>query len=300
MTCSGVPEYRVGASASYGAARLGARVNLYEMFGAQRLLAAGTASAVTDAAQTPWIGLDFQPTIGTQVASTYVAEGDSFADLLTVGTVGSGTWIVIDGQPVELTATGTLYGPFDEQPAEAETAPTGAPIVGTETLLLNGTGEYTSSGSLTATESGFYTWVWGIDKAAQGENGKYIRGSFMDWFGRVAETHVTPFQPEAVSNCWVETFYSPDGEVLHRGECGAAGETTKVVKTPDTPTVTPPVTPPGPSVLASTGAGWSLAGLIAGLVLLTTGGMLWFGRKLAQHCARTATIGDGKVLPDTE
>ena len=54
-------------------------------------------------------------------------------------------------------------------------------------------------GPLTATESGFYTWVWEIDKTAQGENGKYIRGSFTDWFGRVAETHVTPFQPEAVS-----------------------------------------------------------------------------------------------------
>lgn len=195
----GVPEYRVGAAASYGAAGLGARVNLYETPGAQRLLAAGTSAAVTDTAQTPWIGLDFQPTIGTHVASKFVAEGDSFTDQLTVGTVGAGAWIAIDGQPVELTAKGTLYGPFDEQPAEAETAPAGAPIVGTETLLLNGTGEYTSSGSLTATESGFYTWVWGIDQAAQGENGKYIRGSFTDWFGRVTETHVTPFQPEAVS-----------------------------------------------------------------------------------------------------
>lgn len=196
----GAPEYQVTASASYSAAGLGARVNLYETPGQQRLLAAGTPAAVTDTAQTPWIALDFQPVIGTQVATKYVAEGDSFTDLLTVSTVGTGTWINIDGNPVELTATGTLYGPFDEQPTETETAPADAPVVGTETLLLDqGAGEYTSSGSLTAAESGFYTWVWGIDRSAQGENGKYIRGSFTDWFGRVAETHVTPFQPEAVS-----------------------------------------------------------------------------------------------------
>ena len=197
---AGVPEYRVTASASYSGAGLGARVNLYETPGQQRLLANGTPAAVTATAQTPWIALDFQPVIGTQVAAKYVAEGDRFTDLLAVSTVGVGSWIHVDGTPVPLTAQGRFYGPFDEQPAESETVPDGAPVVGTETLVLDrGTGEYASAGSLTATESGFYTWVWGIDKATQGDSGKYIRGSFTDWFGRVAETHVTPFQPEAVS-----------------------------------------------------------------------------------------------------
>lgn len=196
----GAPEYRVGASASYSGTGLGARVNLYETPGQQRLLANGTPAAVTDSAVTPWVPLDFQPVIGTQVASKYIAEGDSFVDLLTVSTVGTGQWIVVDGTLVELTATGTLYGPFDEQPVESEQVPDGAPIIGVETLLLDrGVGDYQSAGNLTATESGFYTWVWEIDKTAQGENGKYIRGSFTDWFGRIAETHVTPFQPEAIS-----------------------------------------------------------------------------------------------------
>lgn len=197
---SGVPEYRISASASYSGVGFGARVNLYETPGQQRLLASGTPAAVTDTARTPWIELDFQPVIGTQVATKYVAEGDAFTDLLTVSTVGAGSWIHLEGRPVPLSAHGTLYGPFDEQPAESERAPEGAPVVGTATLLLDrGTGEYTSSGSLTASESGFYTWVWGIDKDTQGAHAKYIRGSFTDWFGRVAETHVTPFQPEAVS-----------------------------------------------------------------------------------------------------
>lgn len=100
------------------------------------------------------IPLDFQPVIGTQVAARYVDEGDAFVDRVTVSTVGTGEWIIVDGTPVELTATGTLYGPFDEQPTEADTAPDGAPVAGTETLTLTGTGEYLSAGTVTATESG--------------------------------------------------------------------------------------------------------------------------------------------------
>ncbi|QIM16029.1 hypothetical protein G7067_05730 [Leucobacter insecticola] len=196
----GAPQYQIEASASYSGAGLGARVNLYETPGAQRLLANGTPAAVTAAAQTPWIALDFQPVIGTTVAAKFVADGEPFVDLLTVSTVGTGAWINVDGHPVPLTAKGTLYGPFDEQPAQSEKVPDGAPVVGSETVLLDrGTGEYRSPGTLRAPGSGFYTWVWQIDKAAQGQNGKYIRASFIDHFGRVTETHVGPFQPEAVS-----------------------------------------------------------------------------------------------------
>lgn len=41
--------------------------------------------------------------------------------------------------------------------------------------------------------------MWKIDKAKQGANAKYLTDSFTDRFGRVAETAITPFQPEAVS-----------------------------------------------------------------------------------------------------
>lgn len=197
---SGVPSYQVSASASYSAPGIGARVNLYNTPGAQRLMAAGTPSAVADRAETPVIPLDFQPVIGTQVASKFVDEGEPFVDELTVDTVGMGDWIVVDGVPVPLTASGVLYGPFDEQPAESETVPEGAPVAGTETLLLDrGPGSYASAGSIVADESGFYTWVWSIDKSQQGDSAQYIRDSFTDWFGRVTETHVSPFQPIAVS-----------------------------------------------------------------------------------------------------
>lgn len=196
----GAPSYQVTVSAAYSAPGIGARVNIYTTPGAQRLMATGTPAALTDSVSTPVIPLDFQPVIGTQVAAKFVAEGETFVDELLVETIGTGDWISVGGSLVPLTATGTLYGPFDEQPAEAEEAREGAPVVGTETVLLDtGPGSYLSAGTLTASESGFYTWVWEIDKVEQGESAQYIRDSFRDWFGRVAETHVSPFQPVALS-----------------------------------------------------------------------------------------------------
>lgn len=197
---SGAPSYQVTVSAAYSAPGVGARVNLYTTPGAQRMLAGGTQAALTDSASTPVIPLDFQPIIGTQVAAKFVAEGEAFVDELLVETVGTGDWIIVGGSPVPLTAIGTLYGPFDEQPAESELAPESAPVVGTETVLLDaGPGIYHSPGTLTATESGYFAWQWEIDRSQQGESAQYIRDSFRDWFGRIAETHVSPFQPVAVS-----------------------------------------------------------------------------------------------------
>lgn len=197
----GAASYRIEASMNVIAAGYGAAVDLYTTPGAQRIIAAvaGSSTGLSARAQTPIIELDFQPEIGTQVASRFVAEGNAFIDELAV-TVTKGTWIMVDGQRVPITATGTLYGPFDEQPTEADTPPTGAPIAGVEEVALTGAGSYTSPGTITAPESGFYTWVWAIDKAAQGQNGKYLTDSFTDRFGRVAETSVVPFQPTARSN----------------------------------------------------------------------------------------------------
>ncbi|MCS5729449.1 hypothetical protein N1031_06710 [Herbiconiux moechotypicola] len=196
----GAPSYRIEASMSVAAAGYGAQVDLYTTPGAQRLIAAvaGSSTGLSATEQTPVIDLDFQPQIGTQVAARYVTEGEAFVDELAV-TVTKGTWIRVGGQPVEVTATGTLYGPFDEQPAESDTPPVGTPIAGAEEVVLTRPGSYTSPGTITAPESGFYTWVWAIDKTAQGETGKYLTDSFTDRFGKVAETSVVPFQPRAVS-----------------------------------------------------------------------------------------------------
>lgn len=195
---AGAASYRISAAIEADGLGLGAVVDLYHTPGQQRLLAAGSGTDLSDDARIPVIELDFQPEITTQVAATYVREGDPFVDQLAV-TVTKGTWIRVNGYPVPITATGTLYGPFDSQPTEATSPPGGAPMVGTEQVTLTGAGAYTSPGSLRATEPGFYTWVWAIDKNNQGANGRYLTDSFTDRFARVAETSIVPFQPEAVS-----------------------------------------------------------------------------------------------------
>lgn len=200
MPADGVPSYQIAASMSVPAAGYGAAIDLYPTPGAQRLVAsvAGSSTGLSAEAVSPVIELDFQPVIATQVSSRFVAEGDVFTDELAVS-VTKGTWIHLNGHPIEVTAEGTLYGPFDEQPVEADAAPTGAPVAGAETVTLTGAGAYMSPGSITAAESGFYTWVWSIDKDAHGENATYLTGSFTDRFGQVQETSVVPFQPVAVS-----------------------------------------------------------------------------------------------------
>lgn len=197
---AGVPSYQVSASGWWDAYGYGARVDLYTTPGYQRMVRAASASPLVLQAQdtSAPVAMDFQPTIGTQVASRFVAAGDRFVDRVEVG-VSANSWIVVGGQPVRLVARGTLYGPFSSPPSPTPSPPAGSPVVGTETLTLAGPGTYTSTGTLRAGAPGFYVWVWAISKAEQGANGQYLRDGAADSFGRVAETHVVPFQPALTS-----------------------------------------------------------------------------------------------------
>ena len=192
------PSYQVTAQMTANAVKYGAGVDLFYTPGEQRILGAASFGALTASASTPEIPLDFQPVISTQVTSKFVQAGDPMVDGLTVS-VTKHSWIKVDGQPVQLVAEGALYGPFNAQPAEANAPPAGAPIAGVEQLALTGPGTYHSQGTILAPESGFYTWVWRIDKDQQGENARFVTESFTDRFGQVIETSVVPFQPEAVS-----------------------------------------------------------------------------------------------------
>lgn len=196
----GAPSYQVSASMSVDGAGLGARVDLYITPGAQRLIAAvaGSSTGLAASTRTPMIALDFQPQITTQVAARFVAQGAAFVDQLTVA-VSRGTWIRLNGSPVPIQAIGTLYGPFTAQPAEAASPPAGAPVVGTVSVTLTGAGSITSPGTLRAPASGFYVWVWRIDKNSQGQYAQYLTGSFTDRFARATESAVVPFQPELTS-----------------------------------------------------------------------------------------------------
>lgn len=85
---------------------------------------------------------------------------------------------------------------------------------------------------------------------------------------------------------WTETLHDHDGEVLHRGLCGAQVETTTVLPVP----ITPP--PAGPPSLALTGGGdWMLPfGIASGIVALAGALMLWFGRRLASYRERNGYV----------
>ena len=328
---AGAPDYQIIASASYGSAGVGARVNLYETPGSQRLIANGTSTAVTAQARTPVIPLDFQPVIGTQVAARYVDEGDAFVDRVTVSTVGTGEWIIVDG---------TAFFTSDPIP-------------------VSGPGEY-ESGSTTVDAAGLVFWV----ETLHASDGTVLAEGFIGAPGettivreRPADVHVstravaevvfgepahdvaivtatvpdgatltfhayrqtgeqavcepgnlvfdTAAQPIPVTRpgeyastevvfeqvgvyFWVETLHDAEGEVLHRGTCGAQDETTTVIDAPTVPTAGPS----GPTVLAATGGGWTWAGLLAGLGLLATGGPLWFGRRLALYRESTGYVRD--------
>jgi hypothetical protein len=196
---AGAASYAIGASAAFSATGLGARVDLYSVPDTQRIAAAGTSGGVHASATTPQIPLDFQPTITTQVASQFVPKGDPVVDDLTVG-VSKGSWIVLNGTQVPVTAVGTLYGPYDEQPDPADVPPANAPVAATTSMVLDhGPGGYPSPSSVIAPASGFYVWVWTISKTAQGDYAQYITGDFADGFGKTTEIPVVPFQPVAVS-----------------------------------------------------------------------------------------------------
>lgn len=184
-------------------------MNLYETPGAQRLIGAGTPGqsefdakrAVSDPLSTV-----FSPVVGTTVASKFVKPGDAFVDGLTASVAkGSERWRQsTNGQYRPVVTTGTLYGPFTTPPVEADKAPAGAPVVGTDTVTLDkGPGDYTSSGKLIADEAGYYTWVWSIDAADQDARTQtqIPKGyAFRDRFGQVQETHVSPSSVTAISH----------------------------------------------------------------------------------------------------
>jgi hypothetical protein len=149
----------------------------------------------------------FQPALTTQVASKFIEPGQPFDDVVTFTTVPdadglNNPWYQrLSGNYEQVVARGTVYGPFLQQPAEADQVPVGAPIAGTATLttsLVDGpTVPYTVTTSEVAVEPGFYTWVWEINYEDQPARTQlYLPDgySFVDRFGQVAETQINPTQ----------------------------------------------------------------------------------------------------------
>lgn len=144
------------------------------------------APAVATASFDHPFAVEFQPVVTTQTSSAIAREGDALSDTLVVSVADGGTWI---GGP--LTATSTLYGPFQTAPAQSATPPAGAPVVGTVTTSVTGAGTFTTP-TLVLSAEGFYVWHESIPAG--------------DWnlpwtapFGVVQETTVVKWTPEVTT-----------------------------------------------------------------------------------------------------
>lgn len=208
----GESSYAVSAEGAFSAEiepRYDANVQLHQDTG-QRSVGPGTSSRVTNytlrGADPDARSTLFQPVIGTRVQSKFVQLDESFIDVLSFSTrADSGglhhPWYRDRaGNYLPVTARGTLYGPFDEQPALSDAVPLSAPVTAdnimvTTSLERGPTGDYLAASDVVASEAGFYTWVWRIladDQPAETRAHLPAGYRFEDSFGQVAETSITP------------------------------------------------------------------------------------------------------------
>lgn len=158
-------------------------------------------------------GVQFLPVLGT-TAESFIQEGENFTDVLQFSTVAddNGTnndWFQSrSGNFAPVTATGTVYGPFQSQPEESAEVPEDAPVAGTAEIttdLAEGpSAQYTATSDASASDAGYYTWVWEIDWANQDAGTQRVvpgpsTGNedqepyyFQDTFGQVIETSIVP------------------------------------------------------------------------------------------------------------
>lgn len=217
----------------------------------------------------------------TSLATETAEVGEAFTDTALV----RGSWIPFGSYLVF-----RAYGPFEAQPA---TGDEGEPFFESDRIPVGGEGDYVSP-AITVSKPGLVFWV--------------------------------------------ETLYASDGLVLDAGYVGAPNETTTVTAPTPTPEPTPeptppptaeptppptgeptptpeptppptdgptppPTTPPGtPPPLAYTGTpDWMLPfGIGSAAVLLVTGGLLLFGRRLALARERAGYVRDEDLLTAEE
>ena len=148
------------------------------------------------------IDSQFVPAIVTAVPELIVdRESGMFADTVTVSaSPDSAPWPTQSstGAYLPLTASGTLYGPYNVPQEEQATAPASAPIAATSSLVLDGgPGSYSATASAQQLEAGYYYWVWAIHADEQAEE---IRAAellqpgavYADNFGVAAEGQIVP------------------------------------------------------------------------------------------------------------
>ena len=172
-------EYAITASATFTVTNSGGylgQIGVYTTGSAQRLAGPGgqaPASYTFSAADyvTDPLALQFEPIATTQVSDAMVQPGESMVDVLTAGLSGTspaGEWRAdAVGNYAPVVARGTLYGPLLDLPDRSPVVPPDAPVAWSEEVVLRGPGQYSTAGEFLVTASGYYTWVWEIEAAAQ-------------------------------------------------------------------------------------------------------------------------------------
>lgn len=152
----------------------------------------------------------FQPTLST-TAQAYVERGEPFADRVRFATVADADgvdnpWFQGDEGYVPVMAEGVVYGPF-AAPVTAPTAeaPADAPIAAEMTVTTGAEGptvEYLVTSDETAATSGYYYYVWSIDREKQdAATQRFLPHDwyFQDRFGLGEEQSIVPMQLTATT-----------------------------------------------------------------------------------------------------
>ncbi|MFD5600785.1 hypothetical protein ACFWHR_12115 [Leucobacter sp. NPDC058333] len=167
------------------------------------------------------------PTLTSMTVTKKVKKGEKYSDTLNFAAdpnVGSGIWrhqFGADGniRYAPITAKGTIYGPFLQNPAEnpSGTVPNNAPVAGTAeltTTTADGPNKtYAIQSDDVAKETGYVTFVWEIDakdqlpaivapKPIQGKSASSLPENyhFTDGYGQENESQWTPTELEFKSD----------------------------------------------------------------------------------------------------
>lgn len=120
--------------------------------------------------------------VNTVAADSEVKVGSPLVDKAVVSSANG--WV----SDADVTLSFRAYGPFKDQPAQADTAPDSAPVAGEPAgLKVSGPGEYISGNNVIATAPGFYTFVATLTS----ENG-FVASPVSHPFGMAAETVAVP------------------------------------------------------------------------------------------------------------
>lgn len=155
--------------------------------------------------------LVFHPVLSTQ-APRFFEIGEPFTDTVRFATAPAddGThnaWHQSDEAHIEITAHGTVYGPFAEVGADwpLATAPADAPVAARMSLTtgpLGPTVEYAVTSTERAEASGVYTIVWTTDAADYSDQARRFVPEgwvYTDAFGLAEETGIVPMRLSGMS-----------------------------------------------------------------------------------------------------